>query len=83
LNAPKSAEWHFDFISPYAYLQFEMMERISVLADVNLTPIVLAGILKTRGQLGPARACTVLGPLPIGKRELSSSPMSRQRMVIQ
>jgi 2-hydroxychromene-2-carboxylate isomerase len=50
----KSAQWYFDFISPFAYLQFEMMQSISALADVTLIPIVLAGILKARGQLGPA-----------------------------
>jgi 2-hydroxychromene-2-carboxylate isomerase len=54
LNARKSAEWYFDFISPFAYLQLEMMARISALADVTLTPVVLGGVLKARGQLGPA-----------------------------
>jgi 2-hydroxychromene-2-carboxylate isomerase len=50
----KSALWYFDFISPFAYLQLEMMQRVSALADLTLTPIVLGGILKVRGQLGPA-----------------------------
>jgi 2-hydroxychromene-2-carboxylate isomerase len=54
LKTCKPAEWYFDFISPFAYLQFEQMERVSALATVTLTPILLAGILQVRGQRGPA-----------------------------
>jgi 2-hydroxychromene-2-carboxylate isomerase len=54
LKTSKPAEWYFDFISPFAYLQFEQMERVSALAAVTLTPILLAGILQVRGQRGPA-----------------------------
>jgi 2-hydroxychromene-2-carboxylate isomerase len=54
LKSGKSAEWYFDFVSPFAYLQFEQMERVSALATVTLTPVLLAGILQVRGQRGPA-----------------------------
>jgi 2-hydroxychromene-2-carboxylate isomerase len=50
----KHAEWYFDFISPFAYLQFEMMDRISAHANVSTTPVLLAGLLQAHGQLGPA-----------------------------
>ena len=54
LKTSKPAEWYFDFISPFAYLQFEQMERVSALAAVTLTPILRAGILQ-RDQRGPGK----------------------------
>ena len=47
-------EWYFDFISPYAYLQFKRLEAQGLLDEVRLTPILFAGVLKHWGQLGPA-----------------------------
>lgn len=47
------ADWYFDFISPFSYLQFERMQELPV-ASVTLKPILFAGLLKHFGQLGPA-----------------------------
>ena len=47
-------EWYFDFISPYAYLQFKRVESLGRLGDLRLTPILFAGVLNHWGQLGPA-----------------------------
>jgi 2-hydroxychromene-2-carboxylate isomerase len=50
----KSAEWYFDFISPFSYLQVEAFDRFP--PDVNLTlrPVLLAGLLNHWGHKGPA-----------------------------
>ena len=54
MPAPKTVDWYFDFVSPFSYLQFEMMDRIASLASVRRRPVLLGGILNERGQLGPA-----------------------------
>lgn len=46
--------WYFDFISPFAYLQWP---RIAALADrhgIEPCPVLLAGLLDHHGQRGPA-----------------------------
>jgi len=48
------AEWFFDFISPYAYLQCEQWDRLPVTLAVHCRPVLLAGILDHWGQKGPA-----------------------------
>jgi 2-hydroxychromene-2-carboxylate isomerase len=48
-----SSQWFFDFISPYAYLQFQELERIPGPAP-RLRPVLFAGLLRHWGQLGPA-----------------------------
>ncbi|MCF7222179.1 2-hydroxychromene-2-carboxylate isomerase [Marilutibacter chinensis] len=56
--------WYFDFISPFAYLQWQ---KIKTLHDsgvaVEPVPIVFAAVLSARGQKGPAE-------IP-GKREFT------------
>jgi 2-hydroxychromene-2-carboxylate isomerase len=54
MPAPKTIDWYFDFVSPFSYLQLEMMDRIASLASVRRRPVLLGGILNERGQLGPA-----------------------------
>ena len=44
--------WYFDFVSPFAYLQFERLRAASVAFVPR--PIVLARVLEAHGQLGPA-----------------------------
>lgn len=46
--------WYFDFISPYAWLQSRQLKQFSTLADIEVKPILFAGLLKHWGQLGPA-----------------------------
>jgi 2-hydroxychromene-2-carboxylate isomerase len=50
----RNVDWYFDFVSPFAYLQLEMMDRVSAIAAVTPRPVLLAAILNARGQLGPA-----------------------------
>lgn len=52
----KSIDFHFDFISPYAYLAFEHLPQAleGLSYQVTYRPILFAGLLKHYGQLGPA-----------------------------
>jgi 2-hydroxychromene-2-carboxylate isomerase len=52
----KQITFHFDFISPYAYLAFEKLpEALKGLSyQVGYRPVLFAGLLKHHGQLGPA-----------------------------
>jgi 2-hydroxychromene-2-carboxylate isomerase len=46
------ADWYFDFVSPFSYLQ---CERLQSHADsIRPHPVVLAAILDANGQKGPA-----------------------------
>ena len=55
--------WYFDFISPFAYLQWPKVQALLDEREVVLRPIVLAAVLAARGQKGPAE-------IP-GKREFT------------
>ena len=50
----RQAIWYFDFISPYAYLQFHQIDRLPKDVEVHYRPILFAGLLNHWGQLGPA-----------------------------
>jgi len=50
----RQADWYFDFISPYAYLQFHRMHRLPDDVEVRCRPVLFAGLLNHWGQLGPA-----------------------------
>jgi 2-hydroxychromene-2-carboxylate isomerase len=49
-------DWYFDFISPYAYLQWRRLWRDAPALAARLAPkpVLLAGLLNHWGQLGPA-----------------------------
>jgi 2-hydroxychromene-2-carboxylate isomerase len=47
-------DWYFDFISPYAYLQFARLRELDSKLDLTLKPILFAALLDHWGQLGPA-----------------------------
>ena len=47
-------DWYFDFVSGYAYLQFEQLERLPDTVAVRFKPVLFAGLLNHFGQLGPA-----------------------------
>lgn len=49
-----TADWYFDFISPYAYLQSTQLERLSGHVQIHAKPILFAGVLNHHGHLGPA-----------------------------
>ena len=52
----KNITFHFDVVSPYAYLAFEKLpEALKGLSyQVDYRPVLFAGFLKHHGQLGPA-----------------------------
>lgn len=47
-------DWYFDFISPYAYLQFRRLPELPEEVSLTLKPVLFAGLLNHWGQLGPA-----------------------------
>ena len=48
------AEWYFDFISPFAYLQFELLAQLPRNLEISFKPVVFAGILNHLRHKGPA-----------------------------
>lgn len=50
----RRADWYFDFISPFAYLQFKHFHRLPSDLDVRLHPILFAGLLGHWEHKGPA-----------------------------
>jgi 2-hydroxychromene-2-carboxylate isomerase len=50
----KSADWYFDFISPFSYLQLEAFHRLPSGVEITLRPVLFAGLLAHWGHKGPA-----------------------------
>ncbi len=48
------ADWYFDFVSPYAYLQLMDFKRLPDSLEIRYRPVLFAGLLKHWGQKGPA-----------------------------
>lgn len=57
------ADWYFDFISPFAYLQWPKVRALAPRLSLSFRPILFAGLLQHHGHKGPAE-------IP-GKREFS------------
>jgi 2-hydroxychromene-2-carboxylate isomerase len=49
-----TVSWYFDFISPFAYLQWPKVLGLSQGRAVAFRPILFAGLLEKNGQKGPA-----------------------------
>ena len=49
-----TADWYFDFISPFAYLQWTQRERFAGVIELRPTPLLFAGVLGHWGHKGPA-----------------------------
>src|SRR5258706_6482641 len=49
-----TVEWYFDFISPFAYLQFATLHPLPRDAGITFRPVVFAGILDRLQHKGPA-----------------------------
>ena len=49
-----SADWYFDFISPFAYLQSEQLAALGAHARLRYRPILFAGLLNANASKGPA-----------------------------
>ena len=52
--AMASADWYFDFVSPFAYLQCEQLAALETKINIRYRPILFAGLLKAHGHKGPA-----------------------------
>ena len=50
----KNADWYFDFISPFAYIAFTRLHRLSHKLKIRFRPVLFAGLLNHWGQKGPA-----------------------------
>lgn len=50
----RQATWYFDFISPYAYLQFKHFERLPGDLEITCCPVLFAGLLGHWEHKGPA-----------------------------
>lgn len=46
--------WVFDVISPYAYLSLQQLSQLPTGTEVELVPVLFAGLLNHHGQKGPA-----------------------------
>jgi 2-hydroxychromene-2-carboxylate isomerase len=49
-----SADWYFDFISPFAYLQSEQLAFLAPRVRIRYRPVLFAALLAENGQKGPA-----------------------------
>ncbi len=47
-------DWYFDFISPFAYLQWRLLRRDHPELAIHPKPVLLAALLNHHRQLGPA-----------------------------
>lgn len=52
-NAKPKVCWYFDFISPFAYLQWQAVKDFSQ-CEIEYRPILFAGLLGHHGHKGPA-----------------------------
>ena len=48
------ADWYFDFVSPFAYLQCERLASLAPRIAVRCRPVLFAGLLGAHGHKGPA-----------------------------
>lgn len=48
------ARWYFDFISPFAYLQWSRIRALAGRVDIEFRPLLFAGLLDEHGTKGPA-----------------------------
>ncbi len=53
-QTPQVIDWYIDFISPFAFLQAEILARDPLSAPLHCKPVLFAGLLDHWGQLGPA-----------------------------
>ena len=49
-----SADWYFDFVSPFSYLQCERLPALERAMRVHYKPVLFAGVLNAHGHKGPA-----------------------------
>ena len=49
-----SADWYFDFVSPFSYLQCEQLPTLERSIRIRYRPVLFAALLAAHGQKGPA-----------------------------
>ena len=49
-----TADWYFDFVSPFAYLQLARFDRLPADLDITCRPVLFAGLLGHWKHRGPA-----------------------------
>jgi hypothetical protein len=49
------AKWHFDFISPFAYLQLGRFSQLPTDLEITPTPVVFWSFVETLGTVGTCR----------------------------
>ncbi len=49
-----TADWYFDFVSPFAYLQSEQLAVLGPKLRVRYRPVLFAGLLRAHDHKGPA-----------------------------
>ena len=50
----KTVDWYFDFISPFAYLASERLQRLPANVELRAIPVLFGGVLHHWQTLGPA-----------------------------
>jgi len=50
----QNAQWFFDFVSPFSYLQFKRLDRLPSTFNYAMVPVLFAGLLKHWEHKGPA-----------------------------
>ncbi|HVY05417.1 MAG TPA: 2-hydroxychromene-2-carboxylate isomerase [Burkholderiales bacterium] len=50
----KKADWYFDFISPYSYIGFKLLDRFDGRLDIRCRPVLFAALLDHWENKGPA-----------------------------
>jgi len=50
----QNAQWFFDFVSPFAYLQFKRLDHLPSTFNYEMIPVFFAGLLKHWEHKGPA-----------------------------
>lgn len=50
----KQLNWYFDFISPFSYLQSELLHTLPADVHISFKPVLFAGLLKHWNNIGPA-----------------------------
>jgi 2-hydroxychromene-2-carboxylate isomerase len=48
------ADWYFDFVSPFAYLQSERLATLAPRIEIRYKPVLFAALLDAHGHKGPA-----------------------------
>jgi 2-hydroxychromene-2-carboxylate isomerase len=49
-----SADWYFDFVSPFSYLQYEQLPTLERSIRIRYRPVLFAALLAAHGHKGPA-----------------------------